>query len=168
MIKILVDDLKVRAKLRRIAVEHPKEMARAIAIEARNVKSKMAKAIKKPSVPMSEIHNILYGRKSGGVLGKSNMIQNKKLGQFSRRLGWIAQLEPYVSKWQQGGSTGFNLKSVRHMMHKRLGAMKRRDVVISPSAKQPSRPFIPQIAKEGQKVFYHNLTKIVTKLINKQ
>ena len=168
MIKIIVDDLKCRAYLKRMAAEHPREMSRAVAIEARNVKSKMAKAVKKPSVPMSTIHNILYGRKSGGVLGKSKMIQNKRLGQFSRRLGWIPALEPYINKYQQGGGVGFEKKSVRHQIHKRLGAMKRRDVEVSPSAKQPARPFIPQIVKEEQKVFRKNIQSIVTKLINKK
>lgn len=168
MIKIIVDDLKCRAYLKRMAAEHPKEMSRAIAIEARNVKSKMAKAVKKPSVPMSTIHNILYGRKSGGVLGKSKMIQNRKTGKFSRQLGWIKALDPYVSKYQQGGGVGFEKKSVRHQIHKRLGALKRRDVEVSPAAKQPARPFISQIVKEEQKVFRRNIQSIVTKLINKK
>ena len=168
MIKFIVDDLKCRAYLKRMAAEHPREMSRAVAIEARNVKSKMAKAVKKPSVPMSTIHNILYGRKSGGVLGKSKMIQNRKTGKFSRQLGWIKALDPYVSKYQQGGGVGFEKKSVRHQIHKRLGALKRRDVEVSPSAKQPARPFIPQIVKKEQKVFRRNIQSIVTKLINKK
>lgn len=168
MIKIIVDDLKCRAYLKRMAAEHPKEMSRAVAIEARNVKSKMAKAVKKPSIPMSTIHNILYGRKSGGVLGKSKMIQNRRLDKFSRQLGWIKALDPYVSKWQSGGGVGFEKKSVRHQIHKRLGALKRRDVEVSPAAKQPARPFIDKIVADEKKVFRRNIQSIVTKLINKK
>ena len=171
MIKIKCDlsnDKQVKKAFEKAAKEFPKEMERAYMRAGSIITRKITKAVRETGSkdtgkfdPLSEIRNALNpGRESGGVLtilakGDKN-IGHKGICRVQKHghdfyCGYITRVQPVFSRWQDGGNVGLDNTNARAVLHRRLGAVGRRDIIIPTGGTQPRRDVIGPITALASK-----------------
>ena len=150
MIKIKVDDAMARRHLLTMARAFPRETRRALSRYGGLLRRRMAKGVKqKGGVEFSLIREAIHPGKAGGPLSNGKSIKIAKPSRFAILVDWIEELRPYASRWQTGGSVGFQHKEVRRAIHARLGARGMRELPVDPGATQPDRPVSGPVRREA-------------------
>lgn len=122
---------------------------RAGSIISRKIQSAVTKLGTKDTgkfAQLSEIRNAMRSDPPGGVLSRKGVCKVQRRGN-SYYCGYVSGLSEVFSSWQDGQVVDLANPIIRHHIHKMLGSMQRKDVVIPYSGNQPNRNVIEPITK---------------------
>jgi len=169
MIKIKVDDAMARRHLLTMARAFPRETRRALSRYGGLIRRRMAKGVKqKGGVEFSQIREAIHPGKAGGPLSNGKSIKIAKPSRFAILVDWVEELRPYASRWQTGGSVGFQHKEVRRAIHLQLGSRGLRELPVDPAATQPERPVTAPVAAEARREAPRVILGMVKSILRKK
>ena len=162
MIKIKCDlsnDKQVKKAFNKAGREFPKDLERAYKRAGSIITRKIVVAVKGNGSadtgkfsPFAEISKALNsGTPSGGVLTSLKGVCKVQKHGHDFYCGYITRLQPTFSRWQDGGKVGLANAKARAVLHRRLGAVGRGDVIVSAGATQPRRAVIEPIMELANK-----------------